>query len=104
MSKDACAYLEELARKQHGMWLAMLYWLIAVIAYVVVITTFFKNVPDAVVEVPFYASALLIYIPIHKIYKLRCPHCHGPAGALAFLRYKFLLCKSCGKRIECGVS
>ena len=102
MPKNGCEFLEVVKRKQHGFWLAVLSWWICVVAFILLVSHLFKDVPDAVFMVVFYGGALLLYIPLVSLYRLKCPYCHGRAGAVPFLRYKFMFCKACGERIECN--
>lgn len=101
MSKDACEFLERVRRKQRGFWLAFLVWWVCVVVFVFIVNGVLKGVPDALVLAIFYGSALLLYIPAYKLFKLKCPYCGGSARALPFLRYKFMYCRACGERIEC---
>src|SRR5450759_2430046 len=101
MSDNACEFLANVKRKQHRFWLVLLLWWICAAALVLAVNGLFKNIPDAVVMIPFYLSAVLLYIPAITVYRLQCPYCHRSAGAIPFLHYKFLCCKACGKRIEC---
>ena len=100
MADVECDFLSEVRRGQHRVWLALLLWVIAILAFVAIITSFTKA-PDAIVQTVFYGSALLLYIPVLSLYRLICPHCQKAAGALPIFQYKFMFCKACGKRIEC---
>lgn len=101
MSQDACKFLERVRRKQRGFWLTLLAWWVCVVVFAFLVNEVFKNAPDALVLATFYGSALLLYIPAHRLFKLRCPYCNGSAGALPIFRYKFMYCKTCGECIEC---
>lgn len=101
MSKDACEFMENVRRGQRRFWLTLLLWWVCVAVFVAVVSQLFKNAPDAVFMTVFYGSALLLYVPAYRLYRLKCPYCDGSAGALPFLRYKFLFCRACGERLEC---
>jgi hypothetical protein len=100
MSQIECDSLDQVRHKQHRVWLTLLFWWIAV-AVIVGLVTHFTNLPDAVIQGTFYGSVILLYIPAISLYRLKCPYCHRSAGALPVLRYKFMYCKACGKRIKC---
>lgn len=101
MPQNACELLERVKRKQRGVWFSVLAWWVCVVVFVFLANEIFKELPDSFVLAFFYGSALLLYIPAYKLFKLKCPHCNGAAGALPFFRYKFMYCRSCGERIEC---
>lgn len=101
MSKKSCEYLKMVARKQHGFWLLIFLWWVCILVSIFTINGFFGFVPNFVV-VGVYVSVALLYIPAIRLYRIKCPHCHGAAGALPFLRYSFMYCRACGERIECG--
>jgi hypothetical protein len=103
MSNDACEFLERVKRKQHGFWLTILVLWICVVIFVFLVTELFKDneALDSIVYVGFYGGAFLTYIPGYGLFRLKCPHCHHPAGALPIFRYRFMYCRSCGERIEC---
>lgn len=96
-----CEFLDNVKRKQHQVWLTALLWFIGVIALIAIGAVFFPGTPFAAVQVAFYGSALIIYIPAISPYRLKCPYCHGSAGAVPIFRYKFMYCRACGQRIEC---
>jgi hypothetical protein len=96
-----CACLQEIGRQQRRFWLAALIWWISVIVFVVVTTQIIRNVAFTFVQVVFYMSALLLYIPARALSKIRCPHCQRPTGALPVFRYRFLICRTCQERIQC---
>jgi hypothetical protein len=100
MSQIDCEFLDNVRHKQRRVWLTILLWWIAIIVFVVVITSF-TNAPDALIQGVCYGSFLLLYIPAISLYRLKCPHCQRAAGAWPIFRYKFMYCKACGKRIEC---
>ena len=100
MSKNACEYLEQVGRKQHRFWLTILLWWVCILVSLFTINGLVGNLPNYVV-IGVYVSAAFLYVPAIRLYRLRCPHCHGSAGALPFLRYKFMHCRACGERIEC---
>jgi hypothetical protein len=100
MSQIECEFLDNVRHKQRRVWLTIFLWWIAVVVFVVVITSF-TNAPDALIQGVCYGSFLLLYIPAISLYRLKCPHCRRAAGAWPIFRYKFMYCKACGKRIEC---
>jgi hypothetical protein len=102
MPKDACEFLETVRHKQRGFWLTIFAWWVCMVVFVFVVSGLFKGAPDALLQVVFYGSALLLYIPAYSLFKLKCPYCNGSAGALPFLRYRFMYCRTCGERIECS--
>ena len=99
-----CEFLESIRSKQRKFWSALLFWWVCAIAFVIITTQAFKGVPNVVVMLGFYGSAFLLYLPTYALYRVSCPYCHRAAGALPMLRYKFLICRSCGERIECNES
>ena len=101
LENDACSFLDAVRRKQRLLWVAVIVWWACVVAFVFLVNELFKTVPDSIVYVVFYGSALLLYIPAYKLFKLRCPYCNGTAGALPIFRYRLMYCRSCGERIEC---
>lgn len=101
MSNDACEFLESVKRKQRGFWLAVFVWWVCVVIFVFLANEIFKGLPDPLILTVFYGSALLLYMPGYRLFKLRCPYCNGTTGALPIFRYKFMYCRSCGERIEC---
>jgi hypothetical protein len=98
---NGCQFLKVVSRKQRLFWTALLFWFFCIIIFVVVATQFLNGVPDGLVTSVFLGSAVLLYVPIAQLYRLKCPHCHSPAGAVPFLKYRFLICHSCRERIEC---
>jgi hypothetical protein len=101
MSQRGCTFLDQVKHKQRRFWLSLLIWLIGIIVFVSVVTLLEKP-PDELIDGIFFASALLfVFLPILSLYRFECPHCHGAAGANPFIRYRFIFCKACGKRIEC---
>lgn len=101
MSQIECAFLDQVKQKQRRFWLTLLIWLIGIIVFISVVTSF-ANPQDELIEGVFFGSALLfVFLPIVGLYRLECPHCHGAAGAIPFLRYQIIFCKACGRRIEC---
>jgi hypothetical protein len=100
MSQIECNFLDEVKHKQYRVWLSLLFWVIAVVVFVVVASTFTKA-SDTVIHAVFYGSVLLLYLPIVSLSRVKCPYCQWSAGALPIFRYKFMFCKACGKRIEC---
>jgi hypothetical protein len=99
-----CEFLESIRSKQRKFWSVLLFWWVCAIAFVVITTQVFKGIPNIVVMLGFYGSAFLLYLPAYTLYRVICPYCRRPAGALPMFRYKFLICRSCGERIECNES
>jgi hypothetical protein len=50
MSEIECNFLDQVKRKQHRFWLTLLVWVIAVVAFVGVVTSF-TNASDALIQV-----------------------------------------------------
>jgi hypothetical protein len=76
-------------------------WFIFIMIFIIIATQVLNGIPDELVIGVFFASALLLYIPIAKLYSLKCPNCQKPVGAVPFLQYKLITCRSCRERIEC---
>jgi hypothetical protein len=102
MNSTARQVLNDVSRKQRGFWITLLSWWMCVAAFVLIVSHFFRNAPDAFITVPVYLSILVLYVPLIRLYRLKCPHCNGSMGALPFLRYRSLSCRACGKRIDCN--
>jgi hypothetical protein len=103
MTRDGCDFMGELARKQHAFWLGMLVWWIAVVVLVSAVTAYLHNTPFLILQVVFYASAIVtLGILGARVRRVRCPYCQKSAGAIPTWRYKFVICRACGERIECG--
>src|ERR1700761_7310419 len=102
MPSSACEFLDVLRRQQHRFWWFLLIWWISVLIFVGVFTWIFGDGHFEIVQIVFYGSFLLVYIPrFIGVRRLNCPFCNRPVGASPFWRYRFLYCKSCGERIEC---
>lgn len=98
--REDCAFLEEVSGKQQVFWLTLLGWWLGIAAFLAVVPRF-RGVPNGVIMAVFYGSALLMFLPARALYRLRCPRCRKPAGALPWVRYRTLICRSCVERIEC---
>ena len=101
MTENTCEFLKLVSRKQRLFWIALLLWFITIVIFVVAVTELLNGVPDGLVTGVFFGSALLLLIPIATLYRLKCPYCQGPVGAVPFLQYKSLICHSCRECIEC---
>lgn len=102
LRRAACTCLEEVAAKQRRCWLIMLLWWLDAIVFLVITTQLMSNVSFTFIQVVLYGSFLSSgYFSMRNIARVRCPHCHKPAGAVWLFRYRFLICRSCGERIEC---
>jgi hypothetical protein len=102
MSQDACEFLKSVKHGQHRWWFLLLFWWIGISLYVLLVSHYFQNIPNTAITLPFYASALLLYIPAIMLYRLKCPYCNKSAGASPFFRYKFMYCRNCDRRIKCN--
>jgi hypothetical protein len=101
MADRACEFLKQVSGRQRRFWLAVLVWWLCVVIFVATVSAFSKNSPGGVVTALVYGSALLLFIPARHMSRLKCPYCHKSAGAVPFFRYRFVICKACGERIEC---
>lgn len=96
-----CRFMNEVWEGQRKFWKFFLVWLIGVVLFLIVATQLLRWVPDSIVMGVGYGSFLLLYIPMFRLAKVKCPHCDKSAGATPFFRYEFLICRSCNERMEC---
>ena len=96
-----CECLQDIAAKQRRFWLTLLIWCLGAVIFAVVTTQLIPRVPPTLIKAVFYGSSLCLYFPARQVFRVTCPHCRGPVGAVPVFRYRFLICKSCGERIEC---
>jgi hypothetical protein len=102
MPNDTCKFLDHVKRKQHQVWLTLLFWCIGVVTFLALSSAFFEHASKTVLQIVVYGSVFVLYVPAFALFRLKCPYCNRPAGALPFVRYKSLRCRKCGERVECG--
>jgi len=95
------AFCNELQRRQRAFWWVVAFWFVFELFFVVITTQLMKNVPDSLIYGGFYGAAILLIIPAGYLSRLKCPHCHGAAGAVPLFRYRIIFCRNCGQRIVC---
>jgi len=95
-------FLSQVARHQRSAWRYILAWVICLGVFLITATRLFRTSIDWIFYALFYLNVCLLYIPMARVIRMRCPYCHKVAGVNPFCRYKFLVCRGCSARIERG--
>lgn len=101
MARIDCERLEQIRRRQRTFWLSCLAVVLSGAAAVAALSGLVPRYPHLPIFAILIIGSYFMIVSTVQLFQTRCPRCFWFIGARPLPPCKFMVCKSCGRRIEC---